>query len=78
MDSSSYRLLSTNTVQQGVQHLVEIAVLVHAGLYGIDGIHDGAVVHVVEGSPNIAEGGPGELPRQIHGDLSGKQDRLLA
>ena len=47
---------STNTIQQGVQSLVEIGILLHACLHRIDGIHHRAVMHVVERAPDIAEG----------------------
>ena len=57
--------------------LVEILVFLHALFDGVNGIHDRAVVHVIERSPDITEGNRREFTGQVHGHLAREQNTLL-
>ena len=56
---------------------MEFRIPLHAISYGINGIHDCRVVHV-EGPSDIGKWGRGNLAGEIHGDLAGNKDGLLA
>ena len=45
---------SMNTIQKGLDHPVEFGISLHAVTNGINGVHDGGMVHV-EGASDIGE-----------------------
>ena len=47
-------LKSMNTIKEGLDQSVEFGIALHALAHGVDGVHDGGMMHG-EGSPNVGK-----------------------
>ena len=63
--------------KQGLDHLVEIGIALHAFPHRVDGVHDGAVVHVLNERPMSAKGAEAISRARYMATCRGSEDGLL-
>src|SRR5206468_549710 len=64
------------TLREPVNGLAQRGIFAKQGLDLADRVQDRGVIHAAEGAADLGERGVGELPRQIHGDLTREGHRF--